>query len=89
MRGSAGSSQQETGNASQQQNETQSEEQGENSITSALQELNDEEKQSYEQWMRRVPDDPSGLLRRKFEQQSYERRRQGGARQLNEGEPIW
>lgn len=61
----------------------------ENAISSSLKELNDEEKQSYEQWMRRVPDDPSGLLRRKFEQQSYERRRKGGVDTLNEGEPVW
>jgi Ca-activated chloride channel family protein len=48
-------------------------------------ELSDEEKQSYEQWMRRVPDDPGGLLRRKFEQQSRERNR--NTREA--GEPIW
>ncbi|MFV1872300.1 MAG: VWA domain-containing protein [Oleiphilus sp.] len=50
--------------------------------------LNNEEKQSYEQWMRRVPDDPGALLRRKFEQQAQERaRKQGNIRK--EGEPIW
>ena len=70
-------------------NEDSENESSENSISSALQELNEEEKQSYEQWMRRVPDDPSGLLRRKFEQQSYERRRSGGTDTLNEGEPVW
>lgn len=47
--------------------------------------LSDEEKQSYEQWMRRVPDDPSGLLRRKFEQQARERARI----RREEGEPLW
>ena len=26
----------------------------------------DEEQQAEEQWLRRIPDDPSGLLRRKF-----------------------
>jgi Ca-activated chloride channel family protein len=69
--------------------EQDSEAESDNPITSSLQDLSDEEKQSYEQWMRRVPDDPSGLLRRKFEQQSYERRRKGGADTLNEGEPVW
>lgn len=36
--------------------------------------VSDEERQSMEQWLRRVPDDPSGLLRRKFEYQSQQRR---------------
>ncbi len=47
--------------------------------------LSEEEKQSYEQWMRRVPDDPSGLLRRKFEYQSRERSRP----RTEEGDPLW
>ena len=50
-----------------------------------LDELSDEERQSFEQWMRRVPDDPGGLLRRKFEQQSRERNNE----LLQEGEPLW
>ena len=29
-------------------------------------ELSKEEKMAAEQWLRRIPDDPSGLLRRKF-----------------------
>ncbi|MEE9445965.1 MAG: VWA domain-containing protein [Cocleimonas sp.] len=37
-------------------------------------ELNKEEKMAAEQWLRRIPDDPSGLLRRKFQRQ-YQRRR--------------
>ena len=36
-----------------------------------------EQSQAVEQWLQRVPDDPGGLLRRKF-QLEYERRRQGG-----------
>ena len=46
--------------------------------------LTTEEQRSYEQWMRRVPDDPSGLLRRKFEQQARERKREN-----NPEEPLW
>ena len=46
--------------------------------------LSTEEQRSYEQWMRRVPDDPSGLLRRKFEQQARERKREN-----NPEEPLW
>ncbi len=34
--------------------------------------LNKEEKMAAEQWLRRIPDDPSGLLRRKFQSQ-YQR----------------
>ncbi len=50
-----------------------------------LDQLSDEEKQSFEQWMRRVPDDPGALLRRKFEQQSRERNQQ----EREKGEPLW
>ena len=39
--------------------------------------LDEEEKQALQQWLRRVPDDPGGLLRRKFEQQYQQRAREG------------
>ncbi len=39
--------------------------------------LDEEEKQALQQWLRRVPDDPGGLLRRKFQQQYEERLREG------------
>ena len=32
-----------------------------------------EEQQATEQWLRRIPDDPSGLLRRKFRYQYQQR----------------
>lgn len=38
--------------------------------------LTDEERQAMEQWLRRVPDDPSGLLRRKFMYQSELKQRE-------------
>ncbi len=42
--------------------------------------LSREEQQNAEQWLRRVPDDPGGLLRRKFEYESRRRfREEGGA----------
>lgn len=47
--------------------------------------LNNEEQQAFEQWMRRVPDDPSGLLRRKFAQQ-YQ---QGDSNEKPPGRPLW
>jgi len=36
-----------------------------------------ERDQAVEQWLRRVPDDPSGLLREKFRYESYQRQQQG------------
>ena len=38
--------------------------------------LNKEDQQALEQWLRRIPDDPGGLLRRKFSQESKLRRNQ-------------
>lgn len=43
--------------------------------TAEANDLNDEQKQALEQWLRRVPDDPGGLLRNKFKYQ-YEQNRQ-------------
>lgn len=37
--------------------------------------LNKEEKMAAEQWLRRIPDDPSGLLRRKFQRQYQQQQR--------------
>ena len=44
-------------------------------IKSEAEKLNDEEKMAAKQWLRRIPDDPGGLLRRKFLSQ-YRQRRQ-------------
>ncbi|MEM6576404.1 MAG: tetratricopeptide repeat protein, partial [Pseudomonadota bacterium] len=49
-----------------QSEESESEEQQEQTAPMAAEELDAEEKQSLEQWLRRIPDDPGGLLRRKF-----------------------
>lgn len=35
--------------------------------------MSDEEKQAAEQWLRRIPDDPGGLLRQKFKYESKKR----------------
>lgn len=45
-----------------------------------------ERRQALEQWLRRVPDDPSGLLREKFR---HESRQQQPARERNEDVPYW
>ncbi len=47
--------------------------------------LSAEDKQSFEQWMRRVPDDPAGLLRNKFRHQATERNYEENP----QGEPLW
>jgi len=36
--------------------------------------------QAMEQWLRRVPDDPSGLLREKFRYESQQRQQEGARR---------
>ena len=43
-----------------------------------------EQEQAVQQWLQRVPDDPGGLLRRKFLLE-YQRRQQGGPQQGDEG----
>lgn len=45
-----------------------------------------ERDQAMEQWLRRVPDDPSGLLREKFRYESQQRQQQGNRR---EDETLW
>ncbi len=43
-----------------------------------------ENQQAVEQWLRRVPDDPGGLLRRKFMYQYQRQQSQGGGQQADE-----
>ena len=45
-----------------------------------------EREQAMQQWLRRVPDDPSGLLREKFRYESRQRQAQGGGRS---NEKVW
>lgn len=45
-----------------------------------------ERDQAMEQWLRRVPDDPSGLLREKFRYESQQRQKEGNQRQ---DEKVW
>lgn len=46
-----------------------------------------ENQQALEQWLRRIPDDPGGLLRRKFQYQYQMRRAESGAR--SSGGKTW
>ena len=48
----------------------------------------DELDDAMEQWLRRVPDDPGGLLRRKFQYETNQRLRRGES-QSRQGERIW
>jgi len=59
----------------QQQSEQQQQQESEEDQASLAQESqwSEEDEQAMEQWLRRIPDDPSGLLRRKFRAQ-YQRR---------------
>jgi len=63
----------------QEQAEEESDEQ-EDAMQQEMTEL-DEEQQATEQWLRRIPDDPSGLLRRKFK---YQYQKQNNKRSNNE-----
>ncbi len=60
--------------AEQEQQDAQDGEQLAQQTAEAMNEL-DEEQQASEQWLRRIPDDPSGLLRRKFKYQYQQRER--------------
>ncbi|NOG59650.1 MAG: VWA domain-containing protein [Proteobacteria bacterium] len=64
-----------------QNKEEQQEQQQSQQATNEL----DEEQQAAEQWLRRIPDDPSGLLRRKFKYQYQQQRN----RQPSTSEKYW
>ena len=42
-----------------------------------------------ERWLRRIPDDPGGLLRTKFRKTTQNRIRNGEIRRPKQGEPLW
>ena len=48
----------------------------------------DERQEALEQWLRRVPDDPGGLLRRKFQHETRQRMRNGDYSNREEGQ-VW
>ncbi len=58
----------------QQQSPTDGEEQEQEQLA---QEATEEQQAAMEQWLRRVPDEPGGLLRRKFKYETDQRRREG------------
>lgn len=79
-------SEQERNDAEQQQAEQSQE--GNQQEMQALEDdaARDEQREALEQWLRRVPDDPGGLLRRKFEHETNLRRRRG---EQPEQRKIW
>lgn len=79
----------------QQQDESQSDEENdqegsEQQMAQAEDDENarDEKQEALEQWLRRVPDDPGGLLRRKFSHETKERLRSGDFSN-RQGEKLW
>ena len=48
----------------------------------------DEKQEALEQWLRRVPDDPGGLLRRKFQHETKQRLRNGDY-ENRQGDKLW
>jgi len=84
----ADNSESEQDQQSQQEQEQESQQESQQQARSAQQaEQQDSEKQqAMEQWLRRVPDDPAGLLREKFRYESRLRQQQG---ERNNNEYIW
>jgi len=78
--------------AEQQQAQSETEQsdtqQNEQAINQA-QQLTEEEQQAMEQWLRRIPDDPSVLLKRKFNYQYQQNRQNNQFVPQQENEAIW
>ena len=68
---------QEQGNEEQQSQEQENQEQQKREIVQRNDSLGSEEERALEQWLRRIPDNPGGLLRRKFQKQYEDRVNQG------------
>ena len=77
-------SENESKNSEAKNNATENEKRKEKGTKANAKELSKEEKMAAEQWLRRIPDDPGGLLRRKFEAQYKQRRRS-----INETKQPW
>ncbi len=57
----------------QSEQENEGEQEGEPSPSEVAQNWSEEDEQAMEQWLRRIPDDPGGLLRRKFRNEHQRR----------------
>lgn len=70
------------------QDQSQSDDQAEPGETDEGESSRDERQEALEAWLRRVPDDPGGLLRRKFQYETNQRLRSGDY-SGRETEKIW
>lgn len=70
--------------------EQENQQSGEQQMAEAEQDnaTRDEKQEALEQWLRRVPDDPGGLLRRKFSHETKQRLRRGEFSN-RQGEKLW
>jgi len=66
--------------------EAEDDAQSEEASAAELSEAQAEIQQANDQWLRRIPDDPGGLLRRKFQYQSQQERNRSGGQSRSEGE---
>jgi Ca-activated chloride channel family protein len=91
------SEQQDESEQSEQQQQDESESEQDNEQEGSEQQMaeaeenenaRDEKQEALEQWLRRVPDDPGGLLRRKFSHETKERLRNGDFSN-RQGEKLW
>ena len=71
--GEEGESQEEQGEQDGEQSESEGEQDGEQQQMDYSESWSEEDAQAMEQWLRRIPDDPGGLLRRKFRNQHQRR----------------
>jgi len=60
----------------QQAEDEQSEQEAQDQMAAGIESGDEERDQAMEQWLRRIPDDPSGLLRQKFRYESQQRQQQ-------------
>ena len=70
----------------EEQEQQQEQELAEEELSEEDKALDSEEEQALKQWLRRVPDDPGGLLRRKFQKQHEDRLREGQILQSQSGD---
>jgi len=76
-------------NPSDEESDENTEAQQEPQTVNEVQQLSEEEQQAMEQWLRRIPDDPSALLKRKFNYQYQQNRKNNQFIPQQENEAIW
>lgn len=77
-----------TGNEQEQNPDDEKPQSAAGAEPSAADEMPEEQRQALEQWLRRVPDDPSGLMRRKFEYEAWQRQQQNGRGRSNQNQAM-